>query len=622
MSYIKDIRLHLLLIFIIGLAQYANTYNHDYAWDDAIVLTENSRVQKGLSNVPELFENIKSQKTENKYGYRPITLLTFATEVEFFGLNPTVGHIGNIILYALLCALVLFFLNRIFPDDPWRNLLIALLFTVHPLHTEVVANIKSRDEILAMLFGITGLLFFARGLHSKPFLFYTLSCLAMVFSFLSKENAVTFCLAAGLLPWFVKPSATLIKKLLPAISAVAILGVLIGIRKYVYSMGFFQTDVYVLADKGIFLQEGFVGNPLFGVSDMMERAANIFHLIFLYLQKFFYPAPLLHDYSYNYLLLIDWSHPVAWLSLAVTLALLFIGLWGMLKGKMYGFGIMFFFATISIYLHVIQLAPDLFAERFMFVPSLGLSIALVSALFSIKKLRVPSGVVVGAACIVFFTLTWKRNYAWKDNETLFRTDLPELKNCVRTNYNYALLLHGKYYDAPEAEKPSIQKDILRHYERALELSDKMFNVYMDLGGAYMEFGYPKKALEVFERSTIRYGDLSVPYVQLGKYYMSFKNYEKAVPYFETAIEKGDKNSDFYYLLAISLFNTGQQQKAIDVMIKGEALGTSSSAYHSLMARLYRKLGDNENAIAALKRGLAIYPNDKGLQADFDHLLFQ
>ncbi|MFT7153081.1 MAG: hypothetical protein ACI9Z7_000122, partial [Alteromonas macleodii] len=74
------------VIFLLAVVQYSNTANHDYAWDDAIVITENTRVQKGLANIPELFENIKSERTENRYGYRPISLLSFATDVELFGL--------------------------------------------------------------------------------------------------------------------------------------------------------------------------------------------------------------------------------------------------------------------------------------------------------------------------------------------------------------------------------------------------------------------------------------------------------------------------------------------------------------------------------------------------------
>ncbi|MCB0754303.1 MAG: hypothetical protein KDB98_01835, partial [Flavobacteriales bacterium] len=152
-------------ILFLAVIQYSNTANHDYAWDDAIVITQNTRVQKGLSNIPELFENIKSEKTENRYGYRPIALLSFATDVEFFGLDPKASHRVNILLYGLLCALIFFFVNSLFSvaGSNWAVWAVTALFVVHPLHTEVVANIKSRDEILAMLFGLGALLSVRKG---------------------------------------------------------------------------------------------------------------------------------------------------------------------------------------------------------------------------------------------------------------------------------------------------------------------------------------------------------------------------------------------------------------------------------------------------------------------------
>ncbi len=312
---------------------------------------------------------------------------------------------------------------------------------------------------------------------------------------------------------------------------------------------------------------------------------------------------------------------MAWLSAVVLLTLLVLGIRGMLKGTLYGFGIMFFFITISVYLHVVQLAPDLFAERFMFVPLLGICMAVVEGASGIRRLK-PNhrNVIFGAICLVFFSLSWKRNYAWKDNETLFSTDLPRLENCVRTNYNYGLLLHNKYYSVPENEKAQMKKDILRYYARAFSISDRMFNIYMDLGGAYMEFGHPEKGKEVFEKAMKRYPELSIPYVQMGKYYMSFNDFARAIPYLEKARERGEANSDFYYLLGICLFNTDRESEAIGVVEEGEKLGVSSSAYYSLMANMYVKMAMEEKAVEVLKRGVNAYPGDEGLNRDLRFLL--
>ena len=144
----------LLAVFI----QYRQTLDYGFVWDDKIVIQENPRVKNGLQAIPDLFTKFKSPYRHDQYGYRPVTLLSFALEIEFWGVNPYYHHLMNLLYYALLCLLIFYFLSRIFKDyHPVFSFLIALIFTVHPLHVEVVANIKSRDEILAMLFVVLSL---------------------------------------------------------------------------------------------------------------------------------------------------------------------------------------------------------------------------------------------------------------------------------------------------------------------------------------------------------------------------------------------------------------------------------------------------------------------------------
>jgi tetratricopeptide (TPR) repeat protein len=220
--------------------------------------------------------------------------------------------------------------------------------------------------------------------------------------------------------------------------------------------------------------------------------------------------------------------------------------------------------------------------------------------------------IIGLTAISFFSVSWNRNYAWKNNATLYESDIPKMQKCVRALYNYALFNHGNYYSASELEKPALEKKILRNYEKAIELTDRLFIVYMDLGGAYMEFGYPEKALKTFEEAAGKFGHLAIPHVQIGKYHMSFKDYNAAIPHFEKAVEMGEENADFYYLLAICQFNTDNRQDAIETLMEGEGHVPTSSAYYSLIARLYMKLEKREEAVLALNRGLAAFPNDEGL----------
>lgn len=611
MSKLKNIRVQAILVFLIAVLQYANTSNHDYAWDDAIVLTQNTRVQKGLSDIPELFKNIKSNETQNRYGYRPISLLSFATDVQFFGMDSKAAHKTNILLYGLLCVIVLLFVNRLFPTSPIPNLLITLLFVVHPLHTEVVANIKSRDEILALGFGLLSLLAYAKAISDqKAKAYYALSLVLMVLAFLSKESAVTLIGVAFVLPWVLFDSTDHLGNLKKSLPLIGFFMLLLAIRGVVYSDWFFESNDFELQEKGLYLEDGYVGNPIVD-ADIASRIGTALFLVMYFVYRFAMPYPLLHDYSYNQFAVQSFASPQVWLAIVVVLGLIGLAVYGILKKKPFGIGIIIFLLSSSIYLHLVQVAPDIFAERFLFVPSLGICIAMLSV-FDYSKTKKWAPIAIAVLLVPMFGYSAHRNKAWKDNETLLETDLPRLENCVRANYNYALFLHREYYKLPPNKQPAASKEILKYYEKTMQLTDRLFNVYIDLGGAYMEFGEPEKAFKIFTAATEKYPTMSVPWVQLGKYYMSFQKYAEAIPYFKRAIKNGDKNSDYNYLIAICLFNSGWTEEAIETMLDGERLGVSSPAYHSLLARLYAKMQMNQEAIETLKRGLKLYPNDQGL----------
>jgi tetratricopeptide (TPR) repeat protein len=611
LNILLNTRIQAIIVFLVAIIQYSNTAQHQYVWDDAIVITENDRVQKGLDDVGDLFRNIKSNETQNRYGYRPLALLSFAIDVELFGLHPEPAHKVSILLYGLLSVLIIFFLNWLFPGKPLEILVVTLLFVVHPLHTEVVANIKSRDEILALGFGLISLMAYGTALQKgKPWL-YGLSLVAMVIAFLCKESAVTLVGVAFVLPWILFNSKEFVINLKRSIPLLILLGVLLSIRVYVYSDQFFESNDFELVEKGLFFEDAYVGNPVTDAEFSVKVSTAIF-LISYFIYRFAVPTPLLHDYSYNQFAIQSWDSAYVWFSMLFLFVLIRLALYGVIKRKPYGFGLILFLVSSTIYLHLVQEAPDIFAERFLFVPSLGLCIVMLSVHELNQNLGKASLTVLLLGSIVFFGYSWNRNKAWKDNRTLLETDLPELKNCVRANYNYALMLHSEYYQLSKERQVAARPEILKYYERTMQLTDRLFNVYFDLGGAYMEFGYPDKAFQVFTTASEKYPDHSLPWVQLGKYYMSFQEYAKAIPYFKRAMKLGSKNSDFNYLLAICLFNSGWYEDAIETMLEGEELGVSSSSYHALLARLYNNMLSYDEAENALKRGLILYPNDPGL----------
>ena len=142
-----------ILIGLICIATFGNTLFNDYNLDDNLVTQNHRLTSKGIKAIPEIYRSPYYQDDMGySYGYRPTTLATFAIEHDLFGESPMINHSVNLLLYLITCILIFLLIVKIFPDQAGVALATAILFTVHPIHTEVVASIKNRDELLSLLF--------------------------------------------------------------------------------------------------------------------------------------------------------------------------------------------------------------------------------------------------------------------------------------------------------------------------------------------------------------------------------------------------------------------------------------------------------------------------------------
>lgn len=626
----KKARIYL-IICLLALFQYGNTFEHDYAWDDAIVITENDRVQQGLSDPLEFFRNIKSDDAQHRYGYRPISLLSFAADVEISGMTPKTGHVMNVLYYAILCCLIFYFLRRMFPEkNALFAMIITCLFIVLPVHTEVVANIKSRDEILTMIFGVLSMISFISFLEKeKHKWFYAfLTILTLVASFLSKENGITFMGILLIIAFFkkterIKPYLIYV---LPILGGLAIF----AIRSYVYSDAFFENRATELLESSQYREDGFIGNPLFDAKGYKQILPNVFSILLKDLGLLVFPITLVHDYSFSYSTIVSLSNPVVIISIILHLGLIYVVYREFKKKSILLFGILFYFITLFIYLHIFQIGPDYMAERYLFIPSLGFLIVVVSLIERISKGSFNTGAtpiwknprakwLLGLVAVFFvfgFAKSINRNKAWENNETLFETDINVLKMSARVNYNYACLLHANYYNAPSELK---QEKILYHYKRAVEISDRSMKPMLDLGSAYMEFGNFKKGKETFLKTIDSHPRLAPPLLQLGKYYLSQNNFELALDSYKKA-KAISETSEINYSIAYCLMKLNKTDEAIEILVQGEKQATNDYKYFELlsMLRIFKK--EYNLALKATEKALKISPNNESLLKNRDWIL--
>ena len=393
------------LAFIIGAVAfllYANTLSHDYVLDDFSVIKENRLTKQGWDAFPEVFK--KSFRfgyiTTQDELYRPLPKATFAAEWALAPDKPALGHFVNILLYALTGMLLFLTLRKYMKGDLLIPFVASLLFIAHPIHTEAVANIKSRDEIMSLLFSFGALSCIYEWIRKEKVSWLFAAMVSFFLSILSKESGITFLAVFPLTIYFFTnaPSRKWITVILCMIVPVGIFLIL-------------RNNVLAGSLKTNFSE---VDNILVAAPDGISKLATAIFILLLSLKVIFFPHPLVIDYSYKQIPVIGMGDWRFWIAALILSGLLFLGLRGLKKKNLLSFAILYFFITVSIFSNLLVLIGTSFGERLMLIPSLGFCLALailgvklfpsgVKAFSSVKDFFVANGKLFGICAIILDT---------------------------------------------------------------------------------------------------------------------------------------------------------------------------------------------------------------------------
>ena len=484
-SWFTNAKLHSWVIFFFGVLLYANTLGHEFAQDDAIVLYDNAFVQEGLAGIPEIFQYDtfygffqEAGKAKLVAGgrYRPFTLAMFALEVQLFGINPFIGHLVNALLNGLLGLLIYHLFLRLL--DPKKRpalaffiaLGTALIFVAHPIHTEAVANIKGRDEIMALLGSLGALYFSLLAVQRSKISLHLLSGLIFLVGLLSKENAITFLAVAPLVFYFFTKSnlRTVIGATLPFLLA-SILFLII--RSSVLGFDFGDQSQEMMNNPFIKVE-----NNAYLPFTQSEKTATITYGLGKYLQLLVFPHPLTHDYYPRQIGVMNWGDWRVIISLLAYLALLVYAIRRLVKKDLIAFGLLYFFITLSIVSNILFPIGTHLAERLLFMPSLAycflLPVLIHRFMIGNKRLAFekwkPALIVLGLVTLAYAGKTLSRNPIWKNNYRLFTTDIQTSSNSAKLRnavggelVTQAAKVENEAQRAPmlqEAEEPSPGSD--------------------------------------------------------------------------------------------------------------------------------------------------------------------
>jgi protein O-mannosyl-transferase len=582
--------LSMLVIFLFAIAIYSVSVFNDYALDDLMVINGNSFTEKGIDGIREIFTYDSFTgfwgKEKNLVAggrYRPFSIATFAVEKSLTGsFNPMISHLINILLYALTGMLIFIIFSKLIKTPDRRQwylsvpFLAAMLFIAHPVHTEVVANIKGRDEIFALLFSLITVWLTILYVEKRRIFLLILANLSFFLGLLSKENAIVFVAIVPLTLWFFM-KVPIKKNILMALPLLITAMIFVFIRFLV--LGQIVSTV---------IPKELLNNP-FLEATTGQRYGTIIYTLGLYIKLLFFPHPLTHDYYPYQIPLVSLDDMRAIVPLIIYVALILYAAWMFRQKSLASYCILFYMITLLIVSNLLFPVGTFMNERFIYMPSLAF--AVIAAYLIVEKLpglfknspfsgRLVLTIMV-SVLLLFSVKTFTRSQVWKNSFTLFSTDVLVSENSIKCNISAG----GDYMQKAIAETDSVQKEndfkhSLQYLEKAIRLAPASIN------------------------ALVLYGNINALYL---------KNYKTAVDQYLKAlrIDPGDKPSfDNAVRIIESVDNESEYVYKINTYLFLRKLDPGNSSINYNLGRMYGKYAGNlDSAGFYLEEAIRLSPKE-------------
>jgi hypothetical protein len=441
---------HYALLVILTILLYGWTSSFQFSLDDDYILSYLLKIDNSLSGLAKIF-NLWFANSD----YRPVTMVSFWLERILFGeIAPATAHFINVLLFAILLTRIyqLVIVSKFYEDEKILRLLAfltALIFLVHPNHVSVVANIKSRDNLLSMFFGAIAAIQFIKlydfKQYGRVFLFIFFNTLAL----LSKRDAYSFILYPPLLIMlFREVNRRQLFKVAAAIFGLSILSILIIGRMSSNLVA--RTETYT---------QGFNENPLFQSHTFTQQLSLSLTTLFYYIKFLFVPTGYYFYFGYNQIELLPLFSLVNIISVLLLGGCFALSIYFFKRNRLYLFCFLFFGIAIAYASNLKIVVAGIVMDRYNFIPSLAFCIAVAAIFIDVapkKNLSIFKNAALAATVVIFAGFTVYRTSAWKNSFTLFDRDLPHLTKSVHANR----IAGGTYIHL------ALQEEMKKQYDRS------------------------------------------------------------------------------------------------------------------------------------------------------------
>jgi len=527
----KQILIVYIVLILVTFAVFWQVNQFDFVYDDIVYVTGNSHIQSGIT-----LDGLRwAFSTTYAEFWHPLTWLSLMFDYQLHGLNAGAYHLTNLVLHILSTLLLFWLFNRM-TGAIWKSAFVAAFFALHPLHVESVAWIAERKDVLSAFWGMLTLCLYVYYTEKPIIRRYLLVLFGFVCALMSKSMVITLPVIMILLDYWPlsrfrigiesKKDKLFLWQLKEKLPFFILSAVFVIITIYAHNKQ--HSKIYPLS----------------------YRLTNAPVAFVTYLGKTFLPHDMAIFYPFS-------EHLPLWQVLGATLLIIIISVVVivMMKRQSYLFvGWLWYAITILPVIGIIQIGDFAMADRYIYLPSIGISIMLawgIPLLFPneniSKKVLFPVGI---AAIVILAILTWQQCGYWKNSITLFRHALQVTKDnyVAHINLGLALFPEGKVEEA------------IYHYNRAINIAPDYSGAYNNRGGAYMILGQYQHAIEDYNETIRLKPDLASAYYNRGFVYSTLGKYQRAVEDYNEAIRLQPYYALFYNNRGAAYLKQGNKEQ--------------------------------------------------------------
>lgn len=568
-----------LVLFFSTLLLFARGWRHEFVnYDDPDYVTANAHVKAGLTP-----ESVRWAFSTSDISYwHPLTWLSHMADWQIYGDNPHGHHATSLVIHALNAVLVFVVFRRL-TGATWLSALLAAVFAWHPMRVESVAWVAERKDVLSGFFALATLWAYAvfaerrRDGAAGAWRFYAGALALFTAGLMSKPMLVT--LPAVLLVLDAWPLGRLSKESWARVVAEK---VPFGVLSLVVSA------VTIHAQKAV--------GTLSEVLPLHARLANAVIGVARYVGKFFWPV----DLSVLY------PHPGFWPAGRVALAVVFfvtvtaIAVWQWKRRPWVLAGWLFFLAALLPASGVVQVGIQSMADRYTYLPMLGVAVAVIWTLREWVKSPAARGALASAALLLLAGRTWDQLGVWRDSKTLFDQALraaPEGNYLAYNNRGLARFKAGRVDDA------------LSDYRESLAINPTWAESNNNLGYTLAQIGRPAEAIPFYEHALQTKPDQLEIRNNLANALSDVGRLDDAVREYEAVLARAPTHVNALNGLGVALAMQGHLPEAVAKFERVLRIDPQNAGAHSNLGNAYALMGKPAEAIAHYQLVLAARPDD-------------